>query len=139
MDDGKLKWFGSLEELKWFHECSVGLVGKWTSLGGDAKKFICVEPNPDPQFDVTWYFKKHYSFIFRGDTEIKEIVRGELLRIASKKLGIENIFVLVTDERPPLNDGKTVSECIDLTNKPLAKLTQHYEVETELQNTNNNE
>ena len=66
-------------------------------------------------------------------------MRGELLRIASKKLGIENIFVLVTDERPPLNDGKTVSECIDLTNKPLAKLTQHYEVETELQNTNNNE
>ena len=37
VDDGKLKWFGSLEELKSFHECSVGLVGEWTSPGGDAK------------------------------------------------------------------------------------------------------
>ena len=77
--------------------------------------------------------------IFRGDTEIKEIVRDKLLRIARNKLGIENMFVQVTDERPPLNDGKTISQCIDLTNKPLATLTQHNEVETKLQNNNNNE
>ena len=139
VDDGKLKWFGSLEELKSFFECSVGLVGKWSSPGGDAKKFVCVERNANPQFGVTWYFKKQFSLIFRGDTEIKEIVRDELLRIASKKVGVENMSEQVTEKRPPPNDDKTISQGIDLTYRPVVALTQHNEVEKELQNINNNE
>ena len=39
VSDGKLKWTGSLDELKLFLEGSLKLDGKWTSSGGSAKKF----------------------------------------------------------------------------------------------------
>ena len=59
VNDGKLKWFGSLEELKSFFECSVGLVGKWSSPGGDAKKFVCVEPNTNPNLALLGTLKSN--------------------------------------------------------------------------------
>ena len=142
IDDGKLKWFGNLEDLKSFLESLVGLSGKWSSPGGDAKKFVCVERECHLQFAVTWYSKKQCSLVFQGDTMITEVVRSELLKIASKKPDVKNMFVQVADERLtlncPTNDDKIISkeQCIDLTNKSLIALTDHSEVETELQSIN---
>ena len=42
IDGGKLKWFGNFKDLKL--ECSAGLCGRWTSPGGNTKKFVYVKP-----------------------------------------------------------------------------------------------
>ena len=65
-EDGKLKWNGSLEELKTFIEDSISLHGKWSSPGGNAKKFTCETNDSDQQFSVTWYCKKQCSLVFQG-------------------------------------------------------------------------
>ena len=94
------------------------------------------------QFSITWYSKMQCSLVFQGDTEMAEVVRSELSRIASKKSDVKNMFVQVADEwlslNCPTNDDETIpqKQCIDLTNKSVILLTDHNEAETELQNSN---
>ncbi len=57
-EDGKLKLYGSLDELKSFIEDNIGLQGDWSSPGDSAKKFVCKANAPDVQFSITWYSKK---------------------------------------------------------------------------------
>ena len=55
-DEGKLKWLGSLEDLKSFTKLSLCLDGKWSSPGGYAKSkrattvWLCL---------VSWKAKYH--------------------------------------------------------------------------------
>ena len=106
------------------------------------KSFYVLSLNLITNLGVIWYSKNQCSLVFQGDTKIIDVVRSELSRIASKKSDLKNKFVQVADERPSLNclanDDKTIlqEQCIDLTNNSLVALTDHNEVETELQNNN---
>ena len=77
VDDGKLKWHGSLEELKKIFEQSIGLRGKWSSPGGSAKKFDLCET--EQQLSITWYSKKQCSLVLQGDSQATELVRSKLM------------------------------------------------------------
>ena len=81
ISDGKLKWTGSLDELKSFLEGSLKLDRKWTSPGGNAKKFTCNVP--DNNFGITWYFKKQGSLVFQGDPEVTQSVKAMLISLVN--------------------------------------------------------
>ena len=70
-EDGKLKWNGSLEELKTFIEDSISLHGKWSSPGGNAKTFTCETNDADQQFSVTWYCKKVFTSLPRTTMSLR--------------------------------------------------------------------
>lgn len=61
-DKQRLKWTGDLISLKNFFNEILGLHGKWTSPGGNSKRFNC--SNYD--FTVTWYCKKQLTLLFQG-------------------------------------------------------------------------
>ena len=85
--DGKLKWIGELDELKSFIECVLKLEGKWSSPGGNAKKFTCNLQDPNKSFGITWYFKKQSSLVFQGDSEFTDGVKAALLSFANIQSG----------------------------------------------------
>ena len=78
---GKLKWTGSLDELKLFLAGSLKLDGKWTLSAGSAKMFTCNVP--DNNFGITWYFKKQGSLVFQGDPEVTQSVEAMLISLVN--------------------------------------------------------
>ena len=61
--DGKrLKWINDLKSLKKIIEESFGLRGKWSSPGGDSKRFKSTNAN----LSITWYYKKQNTLLFQG-------------------------------------------------------------------------
>ena len=87
VDEEKLKWFGFLEDLKLFTESSLCLDGKWSSPGGDDKKFTLKSVEPDEQqLGFVLYCKKQKTIVFQGDVVSIESVKSKLLLIANKQL-----------------------------------------------------
>ena len=85
-DEEKLKWLGSLEDLKLFTESSLSLDGKWSSPGGFVKKFTLKSVEPDQQqFGFVWYRKKQNTIVFQGDVMSIESAKSRLLSIANKQ------------------------------------------------------
>lgn len=83
---GRLKWTKNLESLKKFFDDGLGLQGKWTSPGGDSKKFKC--HNLD--VIVIWYHKKQQTLTFHGKNG--DCLRSELINlIESSNLANEQI------------------------------------------------
>ena len=82
-EDGKLKWNGSLEELKIFIEDSIGLQVV-IAHGGNTKTFTCETNDSDQQFSVTWCCKKQCSLVFQ-DNDVATNLKNKLILIASKK------------------------------------------------------
>ena len=85
-DEEKLKWLGSLEDLKLFTESSLCLDGKWSSPCGFAKKFTLKSVEPDQQqFGFVWYRQKQNTIVFQGDVMSIESAKSRLLSIANKQ------------------------------------------------------
>lgn len=84
-DNGKLKWHGTFEHLKVLLEESIGLHGKWSTPGGQAKKFSCEcdYTVPDPQLTVTWYQGKQQTLVFNGN--MAEEVKDKFIQIALRE------------------------------------------------------
>ena len=95
-DEEKLKWLGSLEDLKLFTESSLCLDGKWSSPGGFAKKFTLKSVEPDQQqFGFVWYRQKQNTIVFQGDVMSIESAKSRLLSIANK----QNVASIVESEQ----------------------------------------
>ena len=87
-EDGKLKWYGSLDKLKSFIEDK-------TSPSGSAKKFVY--ESDDEQFFITWYYKKQCSLIFQ-DNDAATNLKNKLIHLidASEKSD-KDIFTVDND------------------------------------------
>ena len=88
-DEGKLKWLGSLEDLKLFTKLSPGLSldGKWSSPGGYAKKFTLKSfESEQQQFGFVWYRRKQNTIVFYRDTAAAESAKSILLSMAGNRL-----------------------------------------------------
>ena len=81
-DKGKLKWLGSLEDIKLFTESSLCLHGRWSSPGGFAKKFTLKLVETDrQQFDFVCYCEEQNTIVFRSDVVSVESAKSKLLSI----------------------------------------------------------
>jgi hypothetical protein len=61
--DGKrLKWNNNFDILQKFLKNIVGLNGKWTSPGGNSKKF----KSSNSDLTITWYYGKQKTLLFQG-------------------------------------------------------------------------
>ena len=65
-DRKRIKWSGSLDMLQSFVECGLKLHGNWSSPGGNAKKFTCL--NSD--LTITWYARKQNTLVLHGDASL---------------------------------------------------------------------
>ncbi|CAB3994355.1 RNA-directed DNA polymerase from mobile element jockey-like [Paramuricea clavata] len=92
-DEGKLKWLGSLEDLKLFIESSLRIDGRWSSPGGNAKKFTLKSVEPDQQFGFVWYCRKQNTIVFQGDPERVEAAKSKLISIANKHVNKETTSI----------------------------------------------
>ena len=52
--------------LKEFVESAIKLQGKWSSLGGNSKKFTCCSID----ITITWYAKKQNTLILHGNASL---------------------------------------------------------------------
>ena len=59
-DYKRLKWEGDFNGLKKYIKESLGLQGKWTSPGGNAKKFKAT----NKAITITWYSRKQNTLTF---------------------------------------------------------------------------
>jgi hypothetical protein len=65
--DGKrLKWNNNFGELQKFLKNIVGLNGKWTSPGGNSKKF----KNSNSDLTITWYYGKQKTLFSKVKRDI---------------------------------------------------------------------
>ena len=86
-DEGKLKWLGSLADLKLFTELLLCLDGKWSSPGGYAKKFTLKSFESEQQrFGFVWYRRKQNTIVFYGDIAAAESAKLILLSMAGNRL-----------------------------------------------------
>ncbi|CAB4011671.1 Hypothetical predicted protein, partial [Paramuricea clavata] len=97
-DEGKLKWLGSLEDLKLFIESSLRIDGRWSSPGGNAKKFTLKSVEPDQQFGFVWYCRKQNTIVFQGDPESVEAAKSKLISIANKHVNKETTSIAVSEQ-----------------------------------------
>ncbi|CAB4018757.1 Hypothetical predicted protein [Paramuricea clavata] len=65
-DRKRIKWSGSFDMLQSFVECGLKLHGNWSSPGGNAKKFTCL--NSD--LTITWYARKQNTLVLHGDASL---------------------------------------------------------------------
>lgn len=77
---GRLKWIKNLESLKKFFDDVLGLRGKWSSPGGNSKKFKC--NNLD--IVVTWYHKKQQTLLFQGKSGYR--LKEELINLIGSRV-----------------------------------------------------
>ena len=58
----RLQWTSDLDTLKSLFSDGFGFKGKWSSPGGNSKRFKC------ENFDIviTWYYKKQMTLLFQG-------------------------------------------------------------------------
>jgi hypothetical protein len=97
-DEGKLKWLGSLDDLKLFIEYSLRIDGRWSSPGGNAKKFTLKSVEPDQQFGFVWYCRKKNTIVFQGDPESVESAKSKLISIANKHVNEETTPIAVSEQ-----------------------------------------
>ncbi|CAB4038401.1 Hypothetical predicted protein, partial [Paramuricea clavata] len=97
-DEGKLKWLGSLEDLKLFIESSLRMDGRWSSPGGNAKKFTLKSVEPDQQFGFVWYCRKQNTIVFQGVPESVEAAKSKLISIANKHVNKETTSIAVSEQ-----------------------------------------
>ena len=95
---GKLKWLGSLEDLKLFIESSLCIDGRWSSPGGNAKKFTLKPVEPDQQFGFVWYCRKQNTIVFQGDPESVESAKSKLISIANKHVNKETTSIAASEQ-----------------------------------------
>ena len=71
-DGQRLKWNGSFASLKQFVGETLGIInGKWSSLGGAAKKFSAKSESGEELF-FTWYIvKKQHTIVLSGRLGLK--------------------------------------------------------------------
>ena len=71
-DHKRIKWTNNFELLKEFMERNVKEPGKWTSPGGNSRRFTSL--NSD--LCLTWYFSKQKTLLFQGKTgaSLREIL-----------------------------------------------------------------
>ncbi|CAB4040720.1 Hypothetical predicted protein, partial [Paramuricea clavata] len=62
-DGTRIRWSGSFDMLKEFVESAIKLQGKWSSPGGNSKKFTCCSSD----ITITWYAKKQNTLILHGN------------------------------------------------------------------------
>lgn len=74
-DGDRLKWTADFKLLKLFVDQIIELRGKWTSPGGNAKKFICNGSDTT----LTWYPGKQNTLILHGEQSYT--LRNKLLGI----------------------------------------------------------
>ena len=97
-DEGKLKLLGSLEDLKLFIESSLRIDGRWSSPGGNAKKFTLKSVEPDQQFGFVGYCRKQNTIVFQGDPESVESAKSKLISIANKHVNKETTSIAVSEQ-----------------------------------------
>ena len=61
-DSKRLKWNNNFDKLQKFLKNIVGLNGKWTSPGGNSKKF----KSSNSDLTITWYYGKQKTLLFQG-------------------------------------------------------------------------
>ena len=85
----RLKWSSDLEALKLFFKEKLGLrlKGKWTSPGGNSKKFKCTNFN----VVATWYFKKQQTLLFQGNNSqiLKESLISNVMTMQKEAASFE--------------------------------------------------
>ena len=94
----KFHWDGSPSNLKEFVSKTLGLVGKWTSSGGDAKLFT------SDGLNIKWHGKKSKRISLTGDPiKINDLsgVLKSLIKLSAERL---------SSEREVCNGSPTASE-----------------------------
>lgn len=77
-DCKRIKWTNNFELLKEFMERNVKEPGKWTSPGGNSRRFTSL--NSD--LCLTWYFNKQKTLLFQGKTGVS--LREILVNLCEK-------------------------------------------------------
>ncbi|CAB4019013.1 Hypothetical predicted protein [Paramuricea clavata] len=80
-DEGKLKWLGSLEDLKLFMKSSLRI---------DVELY--------QQFGFVWYCRKQNTIVFQGDPESVESAKSKIISIANKHVNKETISIAVSQQ-----------------------------------------
>jgi hypothetical protein len=120
--DGKrLKWNNNFDELQKFLKNIVGLNGKWTSPGGNSKKF----KSSNSDLTVTWYYGKQKTLLFQGKEGY--LFREFLINICeTKAVSVSPIEVKSTPRQVNLDKrsaGATRVYFDDLTNTSISEDT----------------
>ena len=101
-----------LSVLKIFVEQNVVLRGKWVSLGGCSKKFLCY----DSDLTLTWYPGKQNSLILHGDSN--SILSKAMIEICREayNAGTEGSACLADGKSTNNSSGSVVSPLTSNTN-----------------------
>ena len=65
-DGTRIRWSGSFDMLKEFVESAIKLRGKWSSPGGNSKKFTFYSSD----ITITWYAKKQNTHFLHGNSSL---------------------------------------------------------------------
>ena len=90
--DGKrMKWVNTFESLKKYIKETIGIRGKWTSPGGNSKKFS----SSNLDMTVTWYNKKQNTSLFKGKdgNTLKELLLSKTTRQTSVSPTVEAVRI----------------------------------------------
>ena len=109
--DGKrIKWLNDLHSLKDFVKNVVKSSGKWSSPGGQSRKFT------SSTFDITmtWYYGKQKTLLFQGKdgNELRETIikacmakstmnnQNQLTGISDNTVCMNNFITLINPDKP---------------------------------------
>ena len=93
----------------------VGPCGKWSSPGGNVRKFSCVSPD----LSVTWYFGKQKTWLFQGKEG--SCLKESLINVFRKSIPFQPTVELgfcadsdpLVDQLFMQTDGCTNSSCLE--------------------------
>ena len=112
--DGKrIKWLNNLHSLKDFVKNVVKSSGKWSSPGGQSRKFT------SSTFDITmtWYYGKQKTLLFQGkdgnelrETIIKACMAKSTMNNQNQLMGISDNIVCMNNFIMPINPDKPTTE-----------------------------
>lgn len=112
--DGKrIKWLNDLHSLKDFVKNVVKSSGKWSSPGGQSRKFT------SSTFDITmtWYYGKQKTLLFQGkdgnelrETIIKACMAKSTTNNQNQLIGMGDNIVCMNSFITPINPDKPATE-----------------------------
>ena len=114
--DGKrVKWLNDLYSLKDFVKNVVKSSGKWSSPGGQSRKFT------SSTFDIsmTWYYGKQKTLLFQGkdgnelrETIIKACMAKSSTNNQNQSIGMGDNVVCTNNFTTPINSDKLATETV---------------------------
>ena len=108
-DEKQIKWVNDLNSLKDFVKNVVKSSGKWSSPGGQSRKFT------SSTFDIimTWYYAKQKTLLFQGkdgnelrETIIKACMAKSTTNNQNQLIGMGDNIVCINSFITPINPDK---------------------------------